>query len=305
MITNTHTSMNMNTRKIKSYSHVQTAPNDQNLQSQNLDPQKAHLHNILLRHNKTELERVVPISAQIDKKPNVQSNYQVGNINSTNTIPVSSQLPMPSGYYIMTELLQANSIQCYTKEITAKSGNKFTSNVFRLIGTNNSTNAEQLVNNLNTFIKGVAERLKYMMKIPQYKEKTSFYFTVNTIKINNCIKYRNIVEIDNNKNNLELAELKEILTKCNYKLLIKINYLLITATSVILNARIVRVIPESLDPLFGMTKINVLNEFNKKSKNNVNKYNEIICSADTTCLSKKQVNNELKKLFCVPINNQQ
>ncbi|VBB18354.1 hypothetical protein YASMINEVIRUS_817 [Yasminevirus sp. GU-2018] len=287
--------------------------------SQTLDPQKTSLHDVVIRHNKAEIERLVPISTNDNK-----------------------------GYYVMTDTMDPCSVFCHTKEITTKTGAKFMNTTFKLVNRTHrddknekeenrtvnkhkkydsdeededekpkkkssvsvkakeveqneaKTPAGELIEKLNTFMEGLTERIKYMMMIPETEKKKSFQLTINTIKLDKTIKYRNIIGLNEKKDNVDLACLRDVLRLCRYRLLLKINYLLVTQKTVLLNMRLVRVLPESLDPLPTTTKLNILSEFNKSLAKSVDKYNELANVVDTSHVSKQQAKDDIKKLLRIP-----
>lgn len=270
--------------------------------SQTLDSAVTKLHDVVLRHAKDRFDRLVPITTSDDK-----------------------------GYYFMTNPLEPKTVFCSTKEIIGKNGkrsyiNGFTLRTPKLSETvnddglkdkdndyasnsdshdegqysakcNDKQESKILIDRLSAFQKGLIERLKHMMLIPQYNDKKSFNLRINTIKLDNTIKYKNIIEYQNKRNNFSFDIVNQVLMKCRCRLLLKINYLKITNTTTILNIRIVRIMPNDLDNLSMSTRINVISELNYISSRNAEKYNDLNSIPKFKVTSKAEVKKDLMRLF--------
>ena len=174
-----------------------------------------------------------------------------------------------------------------------------TNKIENLESTNKIENLESsiIIDRLNKLQRGITDRIQYMMMIPHYECKKSFNLGINTIKINNTIKYKNIIEYQNKRNNFYFDIVKQVLIKCRCKLLLKVNYLMITNTNVILNIRLVRIYPDNLDNISMSNKIHINNELNYVSSKNAEKYNELNDVPKFTKVSKADAKNNLMKLF--------
>ena len=236
---------------------------------------------MIVRHNNKEIERIVPISSHDNKE-----------------------------CHIMTDILSPGSIKCITQYIKTSHGSDFLATKFSLTSFSGNDDHKKddidkiqsniVIKNLNSFVEGLTKRLKFIMLIPQIHQKKSYILSLNTAKLNGHIIYKNIIEIDGHKNNLNLLSLKEILMNSSFRILLRINYLLITIKSVILNISLVRVFPISLASLSTTSRLGILGEINKTLINSVNKYNELACVADTSRISKKDASNEIIKLLRIP-----
>ena len=162
---------------------------------------------------------------------------------------------------------------------------------------------------LNKFQRGFTDRIRYMMFIPQYNDKKSFGLKIRTIKINNIVKYKNIIEYQNKKNNFSYNVIKQVLMNCCCRLLLKINYIMISNTNVVLNIRLVRILPDNLDRLSQSTKLYIMGELNALSCKNIEKYRKLDRSYSDDydqskmyhrTQSKTDTKNELMKLFNIP-----
>jgi len=251
--------------------------NNISLISQTLDPLTTVLHDVELRHTKDKVSRLLPITTTDNK-----------------------------GYYVMTDLLEPKSVFCATDEVTDGHSKKRFVNSFRLyqhqskqhdVQDDVQDNSTLLIDKLNKFQRGLTDRIRYMMLIPQYTDKKSFGLRMNTIRLNNIIKYKNIIEYQNKKNNFGFDVVKQVLMGCHCRLLLKINYLSITESNVVLNINVVRIIPEDLDNLSMNTKISIMGELNNVSSSNAEKYQTLDSVPKMTHVSKTTTKNDLMKIF--------
>ena len=95
--------------------------------------------------------------------------------------------------------------------------------------------SKSLIDKLNLYQRGLTNRIRYITMIPVYTDKRSFKLHISTIKLDGKIKYKNIIEYQNKKNNFTYGIVKLILMNCRCRLLLKVRYLLITKDNVILN----------------------------------------------------------------------
>jgi hypothetical protein len=308
---------------------------DQNqMISQTLDPVSTKLHDIVLRHSKDKFVRIVPITSCDDKGYYVMTEL----LDPLTVFCASNEIIAKNGqkYYKNSFRIRVPKLinhHAHNHDIIsepsnntdadANDNNKFHDSFEDIISEEEDISDQYqnipqeitqekpqektqesliLIDRLNKFQRGLTDRIKYMMMIPDYDNKNSFGLTMNTIKIGNTIKYKNIIEYQNKKNNFCFNVVKQVLMKCRCKLLLKINYLLITETNVILNIRIVRIIPDNLDNLSMSTKINIISEINSLSSRNAEKYNALDTVPKLSHISKNDTKKDLMKLFNLPLN---
>lgn len=238
-------------------------------------------------------------------------------------------------YYFMTDYLEPGSVRCSAVKKTSPDGKEYTLYNFSLKGDkkiitqhgqddqhnddhpdihpddqkNNDyykeeilhvpSESQKIITRLNIFKRGITDRIRYRMMIPQYPEQTSYILTLKTIKLNNHIKFSNILEFQQLKNNFGFRAVSNILSMCRYKLLFKIESITLTHSNVFLDIRLVRIFPESLDLLEANDKLFVLNELNAMTAKNINRYNELNIFVKKQRSSKDQVRSELKKILFI------
>ena len=231
--------------------------------------------------------------------------------------------PDSSGYYIMTDILEANSFKFSKKQFASASGKKFEKIYFKIAyaqhknpdeikETNNDenenekkvesynikqTNMTTFVLSLNKFLSETVKRLKHIMHIPPFRETNSFGIHINTIRLGKKEMYRNIVEYDHTKNNLSVRTLIDVFRVCSCRGLFKINGMNITDKLVYLNIRLVRLYPISIDALDPIAKNEFLRELNSRSSDNVIKYSILTTEIDKERLTKDEAKNKLMSIF--------
>lgn len=165
------------------------------------------------------------------------------------------------------------------------------------ITNNNDNYSKTLIDKLSNYQRGLTDRIRYIMMIPEYKDKKSFQLHLSTIKLDGKIKYKNIIEYQNKKNNFTYDIVKNVLMNCRYRLLLKIRYLLITNNNVIMNIQLVRIFPENLDTLQSIFKLMITSELNAFTIRNLEKYNELNTPTNTHNVTKQKTKDSLKKLL--------
>ena len=230
----------------------------------------------------------------------------------------------------MTDILEPGSVQCRAYKRTSPNNKEYTLYSFfftnykeKIDNTQNDTIQEGdcdehkegdndehkesdeqtksriLITRLNDFKRGITDRIKYRMMIPQYPEQTSYILTLKTIMLNNHIKFSNIVEFQQLKNNFVFRTVSNILSMCRCKFLLKIDSLTLTHSNVFLNIQLVRIFPESLDSLHVDDKLFILNKLNEVTTKNINRCNELNQFTKKQRSSKDQVRSELKKILSI------
>ena len=160
--------------------------------------------------------------------------------------------------------------------------------------------AQNVIDRLNGFKRGITNRIKYRMMIPpDYPDQTMYQFDTKVIKLNNITKLKNIIEYQGNKNNFNFTEVSSILRKCRCKFLFKINGIIITHTNVYFDMLLTRIYPESIDCLQGSSKLHVMNVLNQQSNKNINTYLNLNYAKHERPNSKVHVKSELKRLLAV------
>lgn len=236
------------------------------------------------------------------------------NNNITRKYPILSSDNDP--YYVLTPIMPKNSVLCFTKEKINSDGVKYHIHdfVFRgsklkssntLDNSNNTLdslnndslnndflntqdsnnelwdNAKELFEKLNHFKRGMAKRMKYLAKIPEFTDKSMISLNLDTIRISGETKYRNIIgnrdpttgEI-NGMNNFNHGIVKSVLSSCDFSMLLKILSFDITNKTVRLNIQLVRIFPvmSTLDNLPIGIKLHILKELNKKDNRFLQSY---------------------------------
>lgn len=159
--------------------------------------------------------------------------------------------------------------------------------------------SQRIIDRLNAFKRQITDRIRYLMMIPQYPDQISYILTLNTIKLNNHIKFTNIIEFQQQKNNFGFRAVSNVLTSCRYKLLLKIESITLTHSNVFLNIRLVRIYPESLDTLDINDKLHIIGELNALSAKNINTYINLNKFTRKKVNSKEQVKSELLKILSI------
>jgi hypothetical protein len=156
--------------------------------------------------------------------------------------------------------------------------------------------AKNFIDKLNQFKRGLTNRVRYRMMIPQnYPDQTLYYVSAKTIKLNNEIKLKNIIEYQNFKNNFSSRIVSNILRNCKCKLLFRIDSFTVTHTNVYLDICLVRIFPENFDALRANDKTYVLSELNSLTTKNINTYNKLNNIKNVHGKTKQEVQKELMK----------
>jgi hypothetical protein len=154
-----------------------------------------------------------------------------------------------------------------------------------------------LLQNINAFRKGITDRIRYIVKIPEYKDSNVYGLHPSTIKLNDKILYKNIIQFQNKKNNFDFYTVRDVLRLCRCKLLLRVSHFTVTDTNVYVYIRLVRIYPESLDELQSKTKLKVLSELNSQHSKNFEKYNMLSEMKQVKYTPKTVVKTELKKIL--------
>jgi hypothetical protein len=225
-----------------------------------------------------------------------------------------------SGYYVMTDILEPNSIRSASKKFTLENGKTIYRVDFWLGSTlyQNNIDNDEICNNdvcndnekthlinvnnnviasLNEFTMGVTKRLKHIMHIPQIQEKKSININIDVIKLGNQHMYRNIIEYDGTKNNISQKSLVDVIKHCSYKALIKIDGLCVTNTTAYLKIRLVRLYPMSIDTLDPVAKDGFLRELNVRTVDNVEKYSILTSIATSERLTKNEAKKKIMSII--------
>lgn len=217
--------------------------------SQNLDYNNVTLNNMIIKSQNSVTRRFIPITSDDNK-----------------------------GYYVLIENLDPSSVFCSSKDITyicpysgkEKTNKIYNFNLRNVNDVNKNISNDNIIDKLNNFRKGIMNRLKYITMLPNYDDNKYYGVKINSIRINNKLLYKNIIEYDGNKNNFSFNIIRNVLINCNCKLLLKINYLIISPTDTTLDIRIVRIYPESLDTLENDTQIMILDTLHERTNKNFN-----------------------------------
>lgn len=250
--------------------------------------------NVILKHIGKEINRIVKITNK-DKKP----------------------------YYFMTETLEPGSVRCYASKKISAENKEYTQFCFSLKGNkkkslkdqenndqdddhvdtqkeiSNTSNSQKVIDRLNEFKMGLTQRVRYRMMVPQYPEQTSYILTLKTIRLDNKIKFSNIIEFQQLKNNFGFRAVSNILMNCRYKLLFKIESITLTHSNVFIDIRLVRIFPETFDSLDMQDKLYIMNELNAITVKNITRYNTLTKFTQKHRSTKDQVRSELKKLLSI------
>ena len=217
-------------------------------------------------------------------------------------------------YYFLTETLEPRSVRCNAMKKTTKDGKDYTMYSFSLKGDKKpdpvnesdpdkemieSSESQNIITRLNVFKRGITDRIRYRMMIPQYPEQKSYILTLKTIKLDDRVKFSNILEYKKLKNNFGFRTVSNILSTCRYKLLFRIESVTLTHSNVFLDTTLVRIFPESLESLESNDKLYILNELNAVTVKNINQYNELNRFTRKQRSSKDQVRLELKKILSI------
>lgn len=155
-----------------------------------------------------------------------------------------------------------------------------------------SDDTNDIINKLNEFKKGLTNRLKYLMKIPTYKDSKYYLMRINN---NGKGILTNILLWENKILDLPSHMLVDILS--DNRLLIHIMSLTITDDSVYLNLRLSRVILESIHSLNSNDRFKLLKNINFQSTENLNQLKNLEdVNVNKKFTSKNQLKDQLKKI---------
>ena len=219
------------------------------------------------------------------------NDYNVHNSNNgklTHIVPIKT-LDNKSMYFTTSEL-STNDLICvnYKKPYNVYRVKLIIDFLNRI-----NNNSEILINQLNKFKDDIIGKLKYMVKIHDYKNEPEYSLKINTY--NSMIT--DIIQYDNKSISIPYHILKNIIKTQKYKLLIHIHSLGITHNNVYLNLRLSRIIIDTLDTLNTSDKIYIYNNINSNSISNIKKFLELNKIYVKTYKSKKTIKNELYKLL--------
>lgn len=241
----------------------------QEKRSEYLDPSIVDIKDVIVHHEDKSLRRTFPLKSK-DGKP----------------------------YYVTTDYLEPDSIAGRSLIKNGMSGEKYTKYIVNIKQKCNDTdNINELFKNLSTFRRGLTNRLKYLGKIPDYSDDLNISMSVNTIKLDNSIMIRNIIEYKDQKNNFGIGHLNRVLKQCRCKILMRIDSMIITNKNVYLNIFLLRVYPETIDVLDAETKFFVLEQLNKQSIQNMQRYDSLSNIVKHKPSNKHVVRDELVKLL--------
>lgn len=248
------------------------------------------LHDVIIKHINKNIIRIIPISDNDNRN-----------------------------YYYMTDFLEPKTLNCKNNIIQTLDNKKYAKINFYIRKKNNindeecnndvnlddkingdefkNNDADLLIDRINIFEKEIINKIKCIMKIPAYDDnKIIHYLHVDTIYIDKEKKLRNIIEYQGKKNNLQYLDTTIILTNCRCKFLFHIQSIHIFENKIKSNIKLIRIFPESLDNLKINDKIRILEQINKSIFINLSIFNDLNVIPQTRRLSKKTVNEQLKKL---------
>lgn len=207
-------------------------------------------------HNNGQLTRIIPITTCEDK----------------------------AFYFTTSELINDDILCIHSKK-------PYEDYKFMLVDSNiNINNSISLINELNNFKENLINKLKYIIKIPEYKNQIKYSLKVN--KHQNILT--NILEYNNKLVSLPFDIVKNIIKYTKYKLLIHIISLSITHNNVYLNLRVSRIIPDSIDNLHTNDKVYIYNIINSTIVNN---YQNIIELNNVYIKKYKSINKIKSELY--------
>lgn len=289
--------------------------------NENLDPETIHIHDdVMVRHIKHKMQRMVQVSNASIKPYYFMTDYlEPGTVrcNIINKKSVSGH-PYTKYTFVLRSKVYANPIHDSDdvdkrndiegnldkeNEVDQKTYPTDKEMYPDVIDENNyvvDPSAQNLIDRLNGFKRGITNRIKYRMMIPpDYPDQTIYRFGAKVIKLDNITKLNNIIEYRGDKNNFNSTEVSSILRKCKCKFLFKINGIIITHTNVYFDMSLTRIYPESLDPLQGFDRLHMLNVLNHQSNKNINAYLNLNYAKYERPNSKVNVKSELKRLLAV------
>lgn len=162
---------------------------------------------------------------------------------------------------------------------------------------NEDAKLDNLMVDLNKFTQGLVNRLKYIMKVHEVTKTDTMYFKVRTIKLDNQIMLNNIVEYKDMKNNMTVELTKKILRYCRCRLLIRLDWLNISAVKSSLSMTLVRIYPETLTPIHPDTRTLIMNSLSAQLNKQITNITSINNMQVVKKVKKQDVKDELLKLI--------
>ena len=204
-------------------------------------------------------------------------------------------------YYFTTEELEPNSAKYLTTERTYKNkifyNHKLSILTRTKINDKGETYTDSIIDNLNKFKDNLVNKIKYIIKIPEYQNQFKYNCITNTSYGG---KLMNIIEYEGNIYDFDVMNTNTILKNCKCKFLIQAIAIVITSDNVYLKLRVSRIIPNDFSNIIdNQTKINIFNAIYSKtieSIENLDKLNSF--SVKNKYHSKKDIKDELKSILC-------
>lgn len=262
---------------------------------------------VIMKHVNQEIHRITDIS-NMKKKPYyfMTDYFQPGFVKLNTIRKLSSSGQKYTKYnFILRSKINKKHDTNQLEEQNLETQNNEESNAYVNLDTKENNLPEQneecigisnLTTKLNNFKRGITNRVKYRMMIPQnYPDQHVYYLSARTIKLNNIVKLKNIIEYQNRKNNFDSRIISHILQTCKCKLLLKIDSFTVTHTNVYLNICLIRIFPENLDGLRADNEIYVFNELEQLTTKNINMYNNLNHIQINHRKNKKQVQINIMK----------
>jgi hypothetical protein len=305
--------------KIYQYKHLDKKEN-LTFENENLDPLTITLQNMTLMKN----TRIIPLVNKNNKKYFFMTDYM-----EPNSIYCSVKHKIYEGKKYdqinFTMYKKINNVKSDIKHVDIKYITNDNSNNENINNENNINNNEIkcdeqnndiiqiyeekdndkeketdiniLIDKFNIFKRGITNRIKYIMKIPNYEDSNVYYSKTEIIYVDKTKKLKNIIEYDDIINNLHCDDVNTILSKCRCKFLFHISSIKISDTDVMLGLKLVRIYPETLDILNIIEKTYILNQIKGANFNASEFYNGLDIHTKTKQKSKKIVVDELKRLI--------
>lgn len=275
--------------------------------NENLDSNAVVIKDVQVYHESKELRRAVPIRNKEGKSYYVLTDYlEPGSIfsksvvkkgfNGTKYVKYIFALSNPK------EKISNNDTASFATNESQLSFGKSEKSKEPLMpspGETTDNNSKILIQKINAFKRGLVNRIKYLMKIPDYDDGNTISMSAKTIKLNGSVLLSNIIEYQNMKNNFCFENLKKVFRHCRCKLLLRIDEIIITLKSVYLKINIVRVYPENIDVLDSTTKLTLLECLNTDTIKRMEKYSEMNHINKQRPSTKKEIRDELFKLLVV------
>lgn len=262
--------------------------------SENLDPATVMIKDVTLHHEEKKLKMTVPI------KNNHGKNYYVttecldpGSIIGKSTLRRNHN----EKEYVHNTFVLNKKPNTHVENGENPSENPNENPNGNLIKITDTNHSHMLFDKLNTFKRSITNRIKYMMKIPEYLDNAPISLAVKTIKLADSILLSNIIEYNGMRNNFSFGHLKQVFRLCKCRLLIRIDGLDITNKNVYLKIVLIRVYPENIDVLDSSTKVALLECLNTESMKNMRRYCDLNQVSYERRYGKHRVKNELVNLL--------